>query len=440
MRAKEHRLEPRISRLEWLVVVATVVIVPLWVSRHGDDPFRTPKLLLFRGAGIVLAALMASSAIARRDRGKPDEVQRDTYFHLSVAIAGWTLLAAFHSVELGISMASALTVMAAMLMFHASRRCAWHQAASWIVFPAPLLVAAIAMLQTTRWNKAIATMLVGPISEAELARSSPISLLGYRTDVGTYLVAPALCAFAFFLAERKESTRRLSIVVAAILIGGVVATFTITAIGALAVSLLAMAMLRSRKAAVLALVTVAVAAVIAGAMYPPLRERVVRIHRNVVERNLDAAMTRRLISFLAAGQMIAREPLIGVGPGTFKKEYFEHRIIAARRHAGLLGGGGSIDVFEEAHNDHLQVAAEAGIPAWILFLLAGGAIARLSFARWRATPVPERGEVARLLSLPLMVSLFVLALAQTPLQLAVTIATYSHLAGLCVAWSAPSRE
>ena len=73
----------------------------------------------------------------------------------------------------------------------------------------------------------------------------------------------------------------------------------------------------------------------------------------------------------------------------------------------------------EVHNDHLQVAAETGLPGYALFLLAigiGSGIVAVDDARGRR--VIAEATFARAFRWPLATAVFVICLAQFPLELA----------------------
>jgi O-antigen ligase len=180
---------------------------------------------------------------------------------------------------------------------------------------------------------------------------------------------------------------------------------------------------------------VAVAAVSLVPSTPPGR----RVH-NWIEalsnRQYDVIFSQRLPPFLAAAEMCRDHPLTGVGPGCFKVHYMSYRLkIDAEYPRAWLAS--YPEMFAEAHNDHLQLLAEAGIPAYALFLFAIGAIALPAI---RIRPVNDlatadfRHVFARELRLPLAAAIFIVALAQFPLQLAAPRTMFLYFAALCFAW------
>jgi len=89
------------------------------------------------------------------------------------------------------------------------------------------------------------------------------------------------------------------------------------------------------------------------------------------------------------------------------------------------------------HNEHLQLLAEAGVPAYLLFLAGLTWWSLPSFQR--STPgamaLPDvRDHFLRISSLPFAASAFILSLAQFPLHLAAVINSWLFLAALRAAW------
>jgi O-antigen ligase len=84
----------------------------------------------------------------------------------------------------------------------------------------------------------------------------------------------------------------------------------------------------------------------------------------------------------------------------------------------------------EVHNDHLQVAAETGLPGYALFL---GAIAICAGKR-RTIASTAESAFARAMRWPLATLIFVLCLAQFPLELAAPRLMLLTIGALCLTW------
>jgi O-antigen ligase len=135
--------------------------------------------------------------------------------------------------------------------------------------------------------------------------------------------------------------------------------------------------------------------------------------------------------------MIRDRPLVGVGPGGFAYNFFDYKLRLQLQQRELFEHTTEMN-YGEAHNDHLQVAAEIGVPGYAMFLAA---LALLASATWLRPSKPEgktddesRAGFVRLLALPLAVSMFILALAQFPLELVAPTHVYLWAAAAIVAW------
>jgi O-antigen ligase len=214
----------------------------------------------------------------------------------------------------------------------------------------------------------------------------------------------------------------------------------VAAIGALVIALVVLfaLWLRSWLKAVGALLIIVVVAGAISIAYAPLQKRVVEMRDALARRDYEALSAARMIPFFAAAEMVRDHPVVGVGPGCFSYNFFEYKLGVQKRHRWLFGPTVTAHNFGEVHNDHLQVASETGIPGYALFIAALALIAAGS--RERREGIAEdaeetsRSELVRLLSLPLAVSLFVLALAQFPLELVAPTHSYLWAAAAVMSW------
>src|SRR6202011_1743091 len=90
----------------------------------------------------------------------------------------------------------------------------------------------------------------------------------------------------------------------------------------------------------------------------------------------------------------------------------------------------------QTHNDHLQIAAEEGLPGYALFLAAMGAALGAAWQRppRKGEPQPLQATFARTLLPSLVVTVAVLALAQFPLQIAAPRLMILTFTGLLTTW------
>lgn len=428
---------PLIDRwLQW-ILTGGVVLVPLFVSPTGRESFRLPKLLLLRGEGIILVAVIAGAmAVGTLDR---------TFFRasrwssrLAFAALGWTAFTAASSTYPLASVLSLLTAVAVAGIFFAARYTARSQSVRRLV---PIVAAGVIVVlfrpfaQLTGWNPLLPRGTEAALYPDELLRLARVGLLGNQNDVGTFLVLPALLAAAFTIIT--TGTRRyLYGAVAILLLWGIVTSRCMTAAGAVAVALFALYAGKSWKRALIA--AVAGALLFAGAAYAyrPLKMKTVALASRLVQRQWTSALGSRVVAFAAAVDMAKEHPFTGVGPGRYGGEFFTHRL--QLRIDGPSSGKRPIHAgnFAETHNDYLQVLAETGVAGLLLFLGALGLIARQSYGSERADPEENQQQsVAQLLAIPVAIALAVLSIAQFPLQLAATLVTYAFTLGMIFGWN-----
>nr|WP_281378018.1 O-antigen ligase family protein [Chiayiivirga flava] len=125
--------------------------------------------------------------------------------------------------------------------------------------------------------------------------------------------------------------------------------------------------------------------------------------------------TDRLGAWAAALEMARMHPLTGVGPGRFAAQAQTHRFAAEIRLGTRLPPPSTATGFAHAHQDYLQLAAEAGWPALALALLAFAAV-WAPLLRLAQSP----GAVEPLLLLAVLSAGAVAALAWFPLQIPCT--------------------
>jgi O-antigen ligase len=142
---------------------------------------------------------------------------------------------------------------------------------------------------------------------------------------------------------------------------------------------------------------------------------------------------------LVAIEMLRERPLTGYGPGSFRAEYFDHKLLVDQKYRSLLPEKMSewsetrMLSFGETHDEHLQVASELGLPGYVLFAAILVVIARRT--RRRRAQTRPRGEFGALLALPAVVAFAVSVLAQFPLRLAAPLTTTLFVAAMIVAWT-----
>ena len=417
-----------------MIIAAGALAIPLAISWTADNAFRYPKELVLRAEVIFIIAILAIAwGFGRLDLPALD--LRANWLRLTAAICIWTIICALVSTNRRVSVPPTARVLACAVLFVVTvlvlrRRPAWFAG---IIVPPAIVNGAIYILQELEIWSPFDT---SGAAEKHLARTA---LIGNPNDVGGYLIVPALVAMALALTRRRD---RLMWAGAAVLI--LVATFmthTVAAIGAVCVALFVMLMLwlRSWPARLAAFVAVIILAAVPFAAYPPLRDRVVLMRDALQRRDYETLSASRTLPFLTSAAMIRDRPLTGMGPGGFAYNFFEYKLRLQERRRALFEHTTEIN-FGEVHNDHLQIAAETGLPGYALFLAALLILGSASRSASRPKETgdddidADRADFVRLLALPLAVSMFILALAQFPLELIAPTHAYLWAAAAVVAW------
>ena len=418
----------------WLtrVILASAILIPLVISIGGENAFRYPKELALRLETILLVAMLVCFWAFGRLALSLDIRQK--WFALTAMICFWTILSACFSTNRLVSLPPTIRVLEYALVFTLTVL-VLHGRQTWIagvIVPPAIVNAIIYLLQEGDvWSPFDTSSAL----EKHIGRTA---LIGNPNDVGGYFVVPALLAVTLAMVHRRR--RIVWAGAAGVLIIATFMTQTVAAIGALVVALIVLFALwfRSWLKALSAFLIIVICAGAISVAYRPLRDRAAAMREAVLKRDYDAFSAARMLPFLAAAEMVRDRPLIGVGPGCFAYNFFEYKLGVQKRHRWLFGPTVTGNNFGEVHNDHLQVASETGLPGYALFLAALVLIAAGSIRRRDAESGNDddgsRAEFVRLLSLPLAVSLFVLALAQFPLELVAPTHGYLWAAAAVVSW------
>jgi O-antigen ligase len=248
-----------------------------------------------------------------------------------------------------------------------------------------------------------------------------IALQGNPDPAGMYLMIPAIAAIAAAFAFRKW--RWPLVAVSALLLVGLLLTESITVFVSFIV------VVRSNKARI-AMMAMLLAGVTVLAVYAPTRHRARNIARWMSQGRYQEVTSFRLPAWSVAVTMFSERPLVGVGPGGYAAKYMSYKLAGDERHPEWMTLGNTN--FGEAHNDHLQLLAEAGLPGYALFLAFAGSVALLS---WRVRKRTEEPAVfVGMFALPAVVGFSVAALAQFPMHLTAPSSVAVFAAALCHAW------
>ncbi len=382
-RSGDRLLARFLSRLGDLAVWALVVVAPFAVSFTSVDTFRLPKLMACEWLGLasLLAFALAAALGGPRERPAAAPWWREPAL-LAVApmvgIASLALVIGEHPRHARPAVVD-LWIGAACLVGWslALDRARLRRLLAGLAIPAALM-ALLGVLQLLDVYRPFAFA-----GGEETSRLGVTALAGNPGDLGDFLVLAALVAQWGLLRALPRGTRRRGgrhpgVVLwgagLALLVGGLVASQTLTAAvalvaGSLVFWLVALPWRRALAAAAVALVL----AVAAGALAPPLRARLATVGRQVADGEWNAALSGRLDGWRAAVWMLERHPWTGVGQGAYRAEF-------ARAELALVDQGftpyrGHAEpFFANAHNDYLEAAAEWGLPglaalAWALWVL-----------------------------------------------------------------------
>jgi O-antigen ligase len=150
-------------------------------------------------------------------------------------------------------------------------------------------------------------------------------------------------------------------------------------------------------------------------------------------------LSGRLEPSLVAIEMLREHPVTGAGPGSFRAEYFDKKLLVDRKYKNLMPqkmshwGVERMLSFSETHDEHLQIAAELGLPGYALFAMILVLLARRSMRPEESRP---RAAFARDFALPAVAAIAVSSFAQFPFRVAAPLTNALFFAAILVAWTA----
>jgi O-antigen ligase len=390
-----------------VLVLGAGLLLTATIVTGGADRFRLPKELVFRGEAIVAAALLVFWATSRRRTWsfswRPEYV-------LGAAIVGWAAVTTVTSTNRLLSIEALITVAAAAIIFLASSLAAQRLLVDVVMIGCSINAVAVILQELRIW-------VPFPTPPNVSHHYGSVGLLGNSNDVGTCLAAPAVVAFA--IAVTAGGKRRwIYGAVALFLAGGIVASATRTAAAAVVAGLVVFGLIHSRRAALLVVAGLLVFGLVLATSATTLGSQMRALAHAAAHRDLQQVFSERLLPFLTAIDMTRDHPLLGVGPGCFRYHYMPYRVGLFGRYPEAWTKGYPMN-WGEVHNDHLQVAAETGLPGYALFLAAIALCA---------------GRKPHLLRWPLAAAIAVLTLAQFPLELAAPRLVLLTLGAVALRW------
>lgn len=413
------------TALGWLATVA-LTVVPLAVNPDLLDRYRVLKESLVRAEGILGGVLLVAAAALAGTRRFRELLRERPVVIVTAAGVFWAVVTTLFSTHRAHSADSLVTMLTSTLVFVT----AWYAAPrisllilDLLVPVAILNVTLVTMQEYGLWQP----FYFDPLLSRHLTATG---LIDNPNVVGSYmtLLTVIFAAAALRVGGWRSWLYTLGAIVAT---AGVLVSQTRTAFIALIAGMLLLAVGRSVKRIVAVVALVAILFTSGVILKNPAVMNVVALPQRVRTDGLEVASSGRAAPVAAALQMLRDHPLTGVGPGAFKYHFMPYKTLVADRHARTLRGTTGTN-FGEAHNDHVQLLAETGVPGYLLFLAAISVIVRTVRER---RPASARTAIARGISVPLAGTLLVLCLAQFPLYVAITRHLLVTMAGLSIGWS-----
>lgn len=400
-----------------IVVALGILMLPMTIVRDGADPYRLPKELVFRAEAIVLLGLLL---LGGRVRWTPIAQWRPEFL-LTAAIVIWSIIVTITSTNRLLSIDSLITILAAAVIFIATCIAAESRSreAVDVLMIGCCVNAAITILQELNvWQ---------PVPATE-GHYGSVGLMGNTNDVGTFLALPSVAAVVM-TTTASGKRRWIYAGVAMLLVAGMIASATRTALGAFVGAMVVLALTQARRAAIATILVLLGIALPLFSTNTVIGRSMHELRDAAVQRDYQRLFSERLLPFLAAAEMVRDHPLAGVGPGCFRYHFMAYRVELGKKYPEHWTRGFPMN-WGAVHNDHLQVAAETGILGSLLFLAALGLLARRAPAE--SNP---RATFARALRWPLTAAVVLLCLAQFPLELAAPRLMMLTLGALCVTWN-----
>jgi O-antigen ligase len=405
-----------------------VIAIPLAISPMGEDRFRTPKDALFIAGVSVCAPLFLFWCFARKERFSR-WWRRSMTIKLFSAVIVWTFVVCLLSTDPLLSMPSLVWLTISATFFLAIWRLGANRkvsALALVIAPGVINAIIVGLQWLQIWS---------PVEfEPHIARKSTLSaLLGNPNEVGTFLTIPFIVSLAMVTAVSSMRLRWVYGALAGIMVIGIVLSQSLGAAVAAMVGGVAVAIrFAGRKAVVISLlISLSVGALLM--TVTPLGDRISLVPVQLAAGAYDTVFSGRVGATLAAGLMVADYPLTGLGPGRFPYHYFEYRMRAEERFGHYLVASGVN--FGEVHNDHLEIAAESGLPGYVLYLMALVLLARSPESLNHAGRRDERARVVIALAAPLAITIGVLTLVQFPLQIAAPTVVILFVTALLRSWA-----
>lgn len=396
----------------WLgaILLVAVLAAGLAVDASAQAAFTAPKQLLLMLAAVagLLALLWSTPPVATT----PVSAAARWLAWGGTGLLGWWVLATVLAPQpaLAIEPLRTMVLYGSFVLLGAATLWTpvWRRRLLWTALAVCALNAVLSLLQALDIN-------LVPIPVARLGGRFPtIALLGNEAYVSLAAALAGCAALALATQPGLPRPRRwLALGLLGLCLATIVLNRQLTSLAALGAGALALLCVRWRWHWAVRVGALGVLLVATSALLPAM-QRITWGQWGTLEQ-WQQRSTWRLSGWATATEMLAQRPLFGQGPGSFERESQRFRLAGELRWRERLLPPPTANTFTEAHNEFLQVGAEAGLPALLLALIvAGGLLDRLLH---RAIARPEAEE--RLL-LGVLVAGAVASLAWFPLQIPLT--------------------
>ena len=417
--------------------VAAVVITPVIISTLGLETFRIPKELFATAAALSILPflpLVLSERFLERLRNDAAPVVVACMSLAWIAFCG----ARMNHPTSNETVVAAWSAPIVFVAFLVSAQYRTLHLLYWLAIPAGANTIVLILERALAWS---------PFKIIDIEGTRPATaLLGNGNDIGMTLFIATVAFIALAIVEVRPMWHVAAALLAIFFGAGVIFSYTVTALAALATSMFMFAILRIEKRAhrvVLAAVLLSVPVVVIG-LVPGLRHRFISAYENARAHRYNELLSNRLEPSLAAIEMFRAQPITGLGPAAFDTYYFDYKLKVDQKYRTLMPedmaewSKGRLINFSETHNEYLQIAAELGTVGVLLFLAGLVVIGSRSLMRSKGAE-DDCARFARTVALPLASGFAVLCIAQFPFRIAAPRVLMTAVTALVIGWT-PGRH
>jgi len=385
-------LDNLLSRVIRAGLIIILIALPLIYSSQTQNSFGTPKRAFFQIGVAALLVLFSLQMIATpgrlTSRGTPVDM-------LLLAWIAWEAISSAHSCDRGESMReliySASTV---AFFFLITRNVGGRTQALWligVIVAMGVINASYGIPERLGLKLLYESRVKETLTQAEVltARGSILAFFGNANQLASYLVLT--CPLLLGIISMCRGLRRallivcLAIVLACLILIGARGSW-IAALAGLSVITVWGARRNRRAALRVAGCTLLLLALLLATVVN-IKPQIAHELTGRLEGSF-ASLNYRLLAWRSSLHMIARHPLLGSGPGTFKL-LFLPTLADYLRGYDPLSCWGLTEKMNEPHNEYLQLAAETGLPGLCFLLFFCGGMIRVAWRNLRNLPSSE---------------------------------------------------